>query len=81
MRWVRHVACLGEKRNAYSVLMGICEGMRPLRRHGGGDGTIILKWIFKKKYVRSWIGLVCLSIGTTGALLLTFGFHQLQGIS
>jgi hypothetical protein len=77
MRWVRHVECLWEKRNAYSTLMGICEGMRPLKRHG----TIILKWIFKKKYVKLWIGIVCLSIGTTGALLLAFGFHQLQGIA
>jgi hypothetical protein len=48
---------------------------------GGVDGKIILKWIFKKKYVRLWIGLVCLSIGTSGALLSTFGFHKLQGMS
>jgi len=49
---------------------------------GEVDGKTLLKWIFKKKYVRSWFGLVCLSIGTSGtALLLAFGFHKLQGIS
>ena len=44
-----HVACLGEKRNAYRVLMRKSEGRRPLRKHGGRgvvDGKIILKWIF-----------------------------------
>jgi hypothetical protein len=30
MRWVGHVARIGEKRNAYSLLMGKPEGRRPL---------------------------------------------------
>jgi hypothetical protein len=32
MRWVRHVARMGEKRNAYMILMGKPEGKRSLGR-------------------------------------------------
>jgi hypothetical protein len=32
MRWVGHVARMGEKRNAYRLLMGKPEGKRPLGR-------------------------------------------------
>jgi hypothetical protein len=32
MRWARHVARLGEKRNAYRLLVGKPEGKRLLRR-------------------------------------------------
>ena len=32
MRWARHVACLGEERGAYRVLVGKPEGKRPLGR-------------------------------------------------
>jgi hypothetical protein len=32
MRWVGHVARMGEKRNAYRLLVGKSEGMRPLGR-------------------------------------------------
>jgi hypothetical protein len=32
MRWVGHVARMGEKRNAYWILAGKPEGRRPLRR-------------------------------------------------
>jgi hypothetical protein len=32
MRWAGHVACMGEKRNVYKVLMGKPEGKRPLGR-------------------------------------------------
>jgi hypothetical protein len=39
-RWVWHVACMGEGRNAYRVLMGKSEGKRPLGRprHRWEDG-------------------------------------------
>ena len=35
MRWVGHVACMGEEREVYRVLVGKPEGKRPLgrRRH------------------------------------------------
>jgi hypothetical protein len=32
MRWAGHVACIGEKRNAYRLLVGNPEGKRPLGR-------------------------------------------------
>jgi hypothetical protein len=32
MSWAGHVACLGEKRNAYRVSVGKPEGRRPLGR-------------------------------------------------
>jgi hypothetical protein len=39
MKWVGHVARLGEKRNAYRILVGNPEGKRPLGRprHGWVD--------------------------------------------
>jgi hypothetical protein len=30
MRWARHIARMGEKGNAYRILMGKPEGKRPL---------------------------------------------------
>jgi hypothetical protein len=33
MRWVGHVACMGEGRGAYRILVGRPEGRRPLGRH------------------------------------------------
>jgi hypothetical protein len=32
MRWVGHVTCMEEKRNAYMILVGKLEGKRPLER-------------------------------------------------
>jgi len=32
MRWVGHVACTGEMRNVYKILVGKSEGKRPLGR-------------------------------------------------
>jgi len=34
MRWAGHVACMGEERGVYRVLMGKPEGKRPLGRPG-----------------------------------------------
>jgi hypothetical protein len=30
MRWAGHIACVGEVRNAYNIMVGIPEGKRPL---------------------------------------------------
>jgi len=32
MRWMGHVACVGERRGVYMVLLGKSEGKRPLGR-------------------------------------------------
>jgi hypothetical protein len=32
MRWAGHVACMGEERNVFKVLVGKSEGKRPLGR-------------------------------------------------
>ena len=40
MRWAGHVACMGEERGVYRVLVGKPEGRRPLgrpRRRGGDN--------------------------------------------
>jgi hypothetical protein len=42
MRWERHVAHIGAKRNAYTILVRKPEGKRPLRRLRC-RGRIILK--------------------------------------
>jgi hypothetical protein len=34
MSWVGHVALMGEMTNAYNILVGRHEGMRPLKRLG-----------------------------------------------
>jgi hypothetical protein len=47
MRWAGHVARIGEKRNAYMVLVGRPEGKRPLGR-SRRRGWTILKWILDR---------------------------------
>jgi hypothetical protein len=41
MRWVGHVACLAELRNAYKILVGKLEGRKLLGL--GIDGRIMLE--------------------------------------
>jgi hypothetical protein len=47
MGLVRHVACMGEIRNVYKILVGKPEGKRPLERtrHSWENS---IKWILKK---------------------------------
>jgi hypothetical protein len=47
MRWAGSVARIGEKRNAYRVLIGKIEGMIPPGRPDAG-GWIILKWTLRE---------------------------------
>jgi len=42
MRWVRHVARMGEERGLYRILVGKPAGKRPLGRPGV-DGRVILR--------------------------------------
>ena len=47
MRWVGHVAFIGERRGVYRVLVGKSERKRTLGRPRL-DGRVLLRWIFKK---------------------------------
>jgi hypothetical protein len=47
MRWLGHVARMGERRNAYRILVGKPEGKRPLEGQDLG-GWAILKWILER---------------------------------
>jgi len=53
MRWVGHVARMGEGRGVYRVLVGKPEGKRAVGRPGI-DWRIILRWIFRKWNVGVW---------------------------
>jgi hypothetical protein len=58
MIWAGHVARMGEKRNAYRILVGKPEGKSPLRNQDVGGWTI-LKWILDRMgwYGMDWIDL------------------------
>jgi hypothetical protein len=43
MRWAGHVERMGEKRNAYRILMGKPEGKRPLQSIRGDETVIVNK--------------------------------------
>jgi hypothetical protein len=68
IRWAGHVANMGDTRDAYRVLKEKREGKRLFRRPGG-DGGIILEWIFEKWDWKAWTRSTCLRNGTGGGLL------------
>ena len=59
---------MGEDRGVHSVLLGKPEGKRPLGDQDV-DGTIILRWIFRKLEVIVGTGWSWLRIGTGGGHL------------
>jgi len=63
---VGHVACMGENRGVYRVLVRKPEGKKPLARCRPIDGRIILRCIFRKWSVRAWTGSIWLRIGIRG---------------
>jgi hypothetical protein len=65
MRWVGHVARIGEGRGVYRVLVGKPEGKNHWG-YPGIDGRIILRWIFRKWNVGVWTGSRWLRTGTGG---------------
>jgi hypothetical protein len=53
MRWARHVARMGEKRNAYRILVGKPDGRRPLgkpRRRWVDNNKMDLKEIGQQQF-------------------------------
>jgi hypothetical protein len=48
MTWVKHIACKGEMRNAYKILVRNSEGKRRREVDLVIDGRILLKWFLKK---------------------------------
>jgi hypothetical protein len=68
IRWVGHVACMGEVRGAYIFLVGWPEGRRLLgrpRRRWEDNIEMDLREI----RLGMWIGFIGLRIGTGGGLL------------
>ena len=68
MRWVRHVAHMGEERGVYRVLVGKPEGKNH-RGDLGVDGWIILGRISRRWDVGIWTGLGWPRIQTGGRRL------------
>ena len=68
MRWAGHVACMGEEREAYRVLLGKPEGRRPLGRprHRWVDN---IRMISRRLDVGIWTGLGWPRIETGGRRL------------
>ena len=65
MKGGSYVARMGDRRSAYTVLVGKPKGSRP---HGRPmpRWKIIFKRIFKKWDEEAWTGLIWLRIGTGG---------------
>jgi hypothetical protein len=70
MRWARHVALMGEIKNAYKILVGNLK-RRDRSENRGVVERIILEWILGEKVGKVWTGCIWLRIGNTGTLLLT----------
>jgi hypothetical protein len=68
MRAAGHVACLGGRRGAYTVLVGRPEGKRPFGRQRHRRENII-KMNLQELGWRTWTGLIWLNKGTDGKLL------------
>jgi hypothetical protein len=65
MRWAGRVARMGDKRNAYRILVRKPEGKRP-------QGRPRRRWVNNSKMdlrEMGWIGLIWLRTGTSGRLL------------
>jgi hypothetical protein len=65
MRWVGHVARIGEKRNMYKLFIRKTEGKRSL----GRSRHRLCGYILEKQDGVVWTGLVWLRMGTSEGLL------------
>jgi len=66
MTWARHVAIMGQKRNACKVHVRKPGEKRPPGRPEDGN---ILKWILKQMGLRAWTVLMWLRTRKSGGLL------------
>jgi len=68
IRWTGHVASMGDRNSAYSVLVGKPEGKRPFGRprHRWEDK---INMDLQEVGWEAWTGLMWLRIGTGGGLL------------
>jgi hypothetical protein len=64
MRWMGHVACLGDMRNAYKIFVGKPEGMNHLE-DVNIDGKIMFEWYLGKEGGRMCTGFIWLRIGAS----------------
>jgi len=65
MRWAWHVACVGEGRGVYRVLVGNLREGNHLE-DPGVDERLILRSVFRKWDVGAWTGSIWVRIGTGG---------------
>jgi len=66
IRWVSHLARMGDMRNTYKILAGKSEGKRTLEYLGIQRNITI---ILRKHGGKACIGFIWLRIGTNGGLL------------
>jgi hypothetical protein len=55
----------GVEKGVYRVFVEKSEGKYHLE-NPGADGSLILRWLFRKWVGWTWTGLICLRIGTDG---------------
>jgi hypothetical protein len=68
MRWAGNVACVGERRHVYRVLVEKPKEKRVFGRLRRRSEEYI-KMIFNKYHGKSWSGFIWLRTGTSGRLL------------
>jgi hypothetical protein len=69
LRWAGHVACMGERRGAYRVLVGKLEGKRPLGRPRHRWEVYIKMDLQEVGWWTAWIEFIWLRIGACCGLL------------
>jgi hypothetical protein len=80
MRWAGHVACMGDERNAYGILVGKAEVEKPLERSRFRWEEDIKLYV-KTLYESAPTGLVWLRRDKCKHGCLTFKSHKIQGNS